>query len=68
MVCPEPWSAAAGGQLEALTPSPDLPALAAASRAEFGADGPRFSVLAASVATPPDTHLLRPLGAGIRRG
>lgn len=56
------------GELEVLTPSPDLPVLAAASRAEFGADGPRPSALAASAAMPPDADLLRPLGAGICRG
>jgi hypothetical protein len=55
-----------GGALKALTPSPDLHPAAAASRAEFGADGPRASVLAVSAETPPDVRMLRPLGNGLR--
>ncbi len=50
-----------------LTPSPDMPRLAATSRAEFGADGPRASVIAASLQTPPDLRFMRPLGNGLRQ-
>lgn len=44
-----------------------MPRLAATSRAEFGADGPRASVIAASLQTPPDLRFMRPLGNGLRQ-